>query len=236
MTWTRWTLLLGLLAMPMAVAAPPDGPPRLEEKPRPPEEAPATPPAPFPPRGLPLTPPPPPSVKPPLPPVRPAPSNLSPGTPLPTGPSEPNPASAPATPGAAVPSPATGPAPATVTIQVPANATLWFGDQRMTQGGTTRTFRSPPLEPGKTYVYKVKVSWPGGQGQTAYSGEHEVTVRAGQTTVIDFTPLARAPSPVVPQGVSEAGQPTPSPTAPSVPRWKLPNLSDIFRRTSRPAP
>ncbi|MCS6976771.1 MAG: TIGR03000 domain-containing protein [Gemmatales bacterium] len=176
---------------------------------------------------LPLTPPPAPSVTPPRAesrPAQPVTGVVVPGNAGSDGVAE--------SPGAIAPPP-TGPTPATVTIQVPANATLYFGEQKMNQTGTTRTFRSPPLEPGKTYVYKVKVSWPSGPGQTAYSAEHEITVRAGQTTVIDFTPLAKAPSPITNQPTAgSAPQPTTQPT----PRWRFPDFSDIFRRTSRQSP
>jgi uncharacterized protein (TIGR03000 family) len=90
-------------------------------------------------------------------------------------------------------------APAIITVTVPANAVIWIGDQRMTQTGPTRSFQSPPLERGKAYAYLLRVSWPTGSGQKDYMAEHEVTVRAGQMSRVDFTPLAGGPT-VLPTG------------------------------------
>ncbi|GBD35048.1 hypothetical protein HRbin36_00152 [bacterium HR36] len=83
------------------------------------------------------------------------------------------------------------PAPAILIVEVPAQATLWIEDQRMSQTGPVRSFQSPPLEPGKTYLYKIRLSWPGPNGQPITT-EHEITVQAGQTQRIDFRPLAQS--------------------------------------------
>jgi len=107
----------------------------------------------------------------------------------PTGPSAPatNPGAANATVTPVVPQ---KPAPAILIVEVPPQATLWIEDQRMSQTGPVRSFQSPPLEPGKTYLYKIRLSWPGPNGQPITT-EHEITVQAGQTQRIDFRPLAQ---------------------------------------------
>jgi uncharacterized protein (TIGR03000 family) len=102
----------------------------------------------------------------------------------------------------------------TITLQVPAIASVWFGGQKMTQSGSERSFQSPPLEPGKTYVYTVRVSWPTASGRD-FTVEQEVTVRANQTSRVDFTSLAGqtgtqaapAPLPVQPMPYNPAARP-----------------------------
>jgi uncharacterized protein (TIGR03000 family) len=78
---------------------------------------------------------------------------------------------------------------AIIKVKVPATATIWIEDQRMTQGGAQRAFVSPLLEHGKTFVYTMKLTWPVGNGQADFVTQHEVTVHAGETTEIDFMPL-----------------------------------------------
>jgi len=97
------------------------------------------------------------------------------------------PSPAPAKPAVTEPKPPAA-APAIIVVEVPANATIWIEDQRMTQTGPIRSFQSPPLEPGKTYIYKFRLTWPTASGQPS-STEHEITVSAGQTQRIDFRPL-----------------------------------------------
>jgi uncharacterized protein (TIGR03000 family) len=46
-----------------------------------------------------------------------------------------------------------------ITVRVPENAEIWFGDRKTTTPGAVRDFESPPLEPGKTYTYDVKARW-----------------------------------------------------------------------------
>ncbi len=76
-------------------------------------------------------------------------------------------------------------APARLVIRgLPETATLTIGDHMTQQRGAQRLFDSPPLTPGKTFVYKVKASWmENGKPMTA---EQDVEVRAGQQTVVDF--------------------------------------------------
>jgi uncharacterized protein (TIGR03000 family) len=76
---------------------------------------------------------------------------------------------------------------ALIIVHVPENAVIWFGDQKMTQTGVKRTFQSPPLEPGKSYFYTMKIARPNPTaGQPDVVSEHEVGVTPGQTTEINF--------------------------------------------------
>jgi uncharacterized protein (TIGR03000 family) len=48
---------------------------------------------------------------------------------------------------------------ATMMAHVPENAQVYFGDQPTRSTGMERTYVSPPLAPGKTYTYTVRVDW-----------------------------------------------------------------------------
>jgi uncharacterized protein (TIGR03000 family) len=50
-------------------------------------------------------------------------------------------------------------APAAIQIRTTPTARVWFDGTATTQTGTVRTFSTPPLEPGKTYSYKVRACW-----------------------------------------------------------------------------
>jgi uncharacterized protein (TIGR03000 family) len=78
--------------------------------------------------------------------------------------------------------------PATINVQCPANASIWIEGQKMSSTGAVRAFQSPPLEPGRAFYYTFKVSWPTAPGQPDQVLEQEVTVRGGQTSVLDFRP------------------------------------------------
>jgi uncharacterized protein (TIGR03000 family) len=66
--------------------------------------------------------------------------------------------------------------PVTLIFEVPATATVWLEGQEMTITGTSRTFVSPPMEPGREYTYSVRV-------QDAYGTEEtrRLAVKAGGT-------------------------------------------------------
>jgi len=44
-----------------------------------------------------------------------------------------------------------------ITLRVPADAQVWFDGKATKQTGTLRQFNSPPLTPGKKFVYEVRV-------------------------------------------------------------------------------
>jgi uncharacterized protein (TIGR03000 family) len=46
-----------------------------------------------------------------------------------------------------------------VRLHVPAGARVWFDHLETKQTGRTRDYSTPPLTPGKTYVYDVRVKW-----------------------------------------------------------------------------
>jgi uncharacterized protein (TIGR03000 family) len=48
---------------------------------------------------------------------------------------------------------------ALINVTVPADAKIWFDGSPTVQTGEHRQFVSPPLHPGSTYVYHVKVRW-----------------------------------------------------------------------------
>jgi uncharacterized protein (TIGR03000 family) len=69
-------------------------------------------------------------------------------------------------------------APATIVVNLPAGARLTIGGEQTMSASGDRTFVSPPLVPGKTYVYTLK-------GEFDRNGEKVITsqdvdVRAGQ--------------------------------------------------------
>jgi uncharacterized protein (TIGR03000 family) len=67
---------------------------------------------------------------------------------------------------------------AVVTVQVPADAELWFDGARTAQTGPSRSFQSPPLKTDKTYHYVVRVRWV--EDGKAVEQIQVVDVRGGQ--------------------------------------------------------
>jgi uncharacterized protein (TIGR03000 family) len=95
--------------------------------------------------------------------------------------------------------------PATVNVNCLPNTTIWIEGQKMTSTGSVRSFQSPPLEPNKVFYYSFKVSWPTAPGQRDSLIEQEVTVRAGQTTVLDFRPQIPVQPPVYSRPIFREG-------------------------------
>jgi uncharacterized protein (TIGR03000 family) len=75
---------------------------------------------------------------------------------------------------------------ALVEVSVPPNAEVWFDDLKTKQSGDTRTFRSPELEPGKTYLYDVKAKWV--ENGDEVTRTRTVRVQAGRAVQVDFVP------------------------------------------------
>jgi len=72
----------------------------------------------------------------------------------------------------------------TVDVRVPPDATIWFGDSKTSQTGSTRTFISPPLEPGKVFAYDIHAQWT--EGDKVVNRTKEVKVQAGQRVEVNF--------------------------------------------------
>jgi uncharacterized protein (TIGR03000 family) len=95
----------------------------------------------------------------------------------------------PATPLALLPVPGnTAGQSATIRVTVPASADVWFGLQKTAQTGTERTFQSPPVPPGRNFVYSVRAKWV--EGGKEIEQFQAVTVRAGTVSDVRF-PVAR---------------------------------------------
>lgn len=76
--------------------------------------------------------------------------------------------------------------PATVRVIVPnAAAELSFNGQKSSATGTTRTFRTPDLKVGQPYHYRVELTWI--KAGRPMREERRIEVRAGRTSVVDFT-------------------------------------------------
>jgi uncharacterized protein (TIGR03000 family) len=74
----------------------------------------------------------------------------------------------------------------TVIIQmhVPADAEIWFNGEKTSQAGTVREFKSPPVMPGKPYLYRIWVRW---KEQGKYVARtREAPVFAGDRLRFDF--------------------------------------------------
>lgn len=88
------------------------------------------------------------------------------------------------------PSPAAAAAPlsntAWVQVILPdADGEVWFNGSKTGQAGTTRFFESTPLEPGRSYTYKVTAAWH--RNGELVTAERSVGVTSGNSTVVDFT-------------------------------------------------
>lgn len=69
---------------------------------------------------------------------------------------------------------------------LPEHAQVWFNNQRTTSRGMVRYFESPPLTPGKHYIYTVRVVWHE-NGKWVRKTE-KVPVEAGEIRCLYLTP------------------------------------------------
>jgi uncharacterized protein (TIGR03000 family) len=73
-----------------------------------------------------------------------------------------------------------------IQVHVPApDAELWVEGRKTASRGNWRQFLSPPLIPGKQYVYEVRAQWLK-DGREIHQNR-KVAVRAGEQAVLDFT-------------------------------------------------
>jgi len=81
-----------------------------------------------------------------------------------------------------------------IDIRVPAGAKIWFGKKETVQSGESRSFVSPPLDPGSDYTYDIRATWKEG-GRTVERKRH-VTVHAGDKLNLNLASPSRATTPV----------------------------------------
>jgi uncharacterized protein (TIGR03000 family) len=96
------------------------------------------------------------------------------------------------------------PAPATVIIKLPADARLTVNGQETKVSNGEQRFRTPALEPGRTYSYEMTVT--GKKADKEMTVTRKVTVRAGQESLADFTDLAAAAAEKSGEGVLAGGR------------------------------
>jgi uncharacterized protein (TIGR03000 family) len=84
-----------------------------------------------------------------------------------------------------------------VTVQVPADARVWFEGAATTSTGPVRQFHSPPLASGSQYTYDIKASW--NENGQAVTQTQQVPVTAGAHIRVTFpvepTKARTAPNP-----------------------------------------
>jgi uncharacterized protein (TIGR03000 family) len=78
---------------------------------------------------------------------------------------------------------------AVIDVRLPAGAAILFGGQKTTSTGPERRFVSPPLVPGKEYVYEVAVRWQ--EGGREVTRTRSLPVHAGERLNIAFGLEAR---------------------------------------------
>jgi uncharacterized protein (TIGR03000 family) len=83
---------------------------------------------------------------------------------------------------------------ATVEVRLPADAELWFEGVQMAPTGERRVFTTPALRRDLAYTYDIFAQWRQ-EGRDVTRSER-LTVRAGESVVVDLTPSApREPAP-----------------------------------------
>lgn len=73
---------------------------------------------------------------------------------------------------------------ATVVVALPADAKLYADDRAMNLSSASRTFVTPTLEAGRTYQYTLRAEYT--RAGEMVKTSRRVTVRAGETTRVDF--------------------------------------------------
>lgn len=73
---------------------------------------------------------------------------------------------------------------AAITVKAPTHSQIWFEGTLMAAGGTVRRYFSPPLAPGRKYVYEIQARWNGNGHVVTQSKKVEVT--AGAQVSVDF--------------------------------------------------
>jgi len=101
---------------------------------------------------------------------------------------------------APVPVPAPNPAEAVgrFQVEVPADATVFIEDKPTTLIGSSRTFLSPPLQPGKTYLYDIRARWQ--ENGQEMEQKQTISLQAGGQVNVRF-PMAEPLA--LPKGVVE---------------------------------
>lgn len=78
---------------------------------------------------------------------------------------------------------------ATITVKLPAGATLYVDDRKSPSQEPVRSFSTPPLPTGREYAYLLKAEViRNGQPETL---TQKVPFRAGERVIVDFTSLGR---------------------------------------------
>jgi uncharacterized protein (TIGR03000 family) len=71
-----------------------------------------------------------------------------------------------------------------VNVSVPANAQITFDGAKTMQTGAIRAFVSPPVAPGRDYIYSVTAKWQ--QGGKEVTRTQRITVHAGDVIHVSF--------------------------------------------------
>jgi uncharacterized protein (TIGR03000 family) len=96
---------------------------------------------------------------------------------------------------------------ARIWLTVPADALVWFDGEQTKQTGEYRHFVSPPLAPGRSYTYAVRVRWM--KDGKPVEEERRVSVRAGASSWVDIPQAADANSAEAPQAFGMMRFPVP---------------------------
>src|SRR5687768_969785 len=105
---------------------------------------------------------------------------------------------------------------ARITVRVPDGAALYVDNVRSPFATDTHSFSTPPLNPGVTYTYLLRVTTPTGVTQPS----RRIYFRAGEIVKIDFragapvVSLGCKPPPSKPQPQDETESPRPGGPAP----------------------
>ncbi len=96
------------------------------------------------------------------------------------------------------PGPQVGEPVARFLIRVPAEATVWIEDKPTSLTGPERQFVSPPLLPGKTYLYDIRARWQ--ENGRDVEQKQTISLQVGSDVKVRFP----APEPLkFPKGVAE---------------------------------